>query len=77
MDDKVELLTPVEERSRCAVNGFRVIGKDYKKVYEKFAENKVRIRMVPENGLDSLRVSTHIYNNTDEVDKFIGIIKQL
>lgn len=76
MDDKVELLTPVEERSRCAVNGFRIIGKDYKKFYELCAENKIRIRMVPENRLNSLRVSTHIYNNTDEVDKLMELIKK-
>ncbi len=74
--DKVELITPTEEQSRCAVNGFRIKGVAYDKFYAKAAENKVRIRMVPENGINCLRVSTHIYNNKQEVDQLIDIIKK-
>ncbi len=74
--DKVELLTPTEERSRCAVNGFRIKGVDYSKFYNTCAENKIRIRMVPENGINCLRVSTHIYNNTGEVDKLMDMVKK-
>ena len=61
LGDKVELITPTEERSRCAVNGFRIKGVEYTKFYNTCAENKIRIRSVAENGLNSLRVSTHIY----------------
>lgn len=74
--NKIELLTPTEERSRCAVNGFRIKGVDYHKFYDLCAENKIRIRAVPENGLNCLRVSTHIYNNTAEVDKLMDLIKK-
>ncbi|MES2381294.1 MAG: aminotransferase class V-fold PLP-dependent enzyme [Bacteroidota bacterium] len=74
LGDKIELLTPTEAISRCAVNGFRIKGVDYAKFYQTAVENKIRIRMVPENGLNSLRVSTHIYNNTGEVDKLIKLI---
>lgn len=74
--DKIELLTPTEERSRCAVNGFRVKGMDYQKVYAILGENKIRIRSVPENGLNSLRVSTHIYNSKDDIDKMIDLLKK-
>jgi selenocysteine lyase/cysteine desulfurase len=73
--DKVELITPTEERSRCAVNGFRIKGVEYTKFYTKAAENKVRIRSVAENGLNSLRVSTHIYNSKVEIDKLMELIK--
>jgi len=73
---RVELLTPVEERSRCAVNGFRIRGVDYKKFYDYCAENKMRIRMVPENGINCLRVSTHIYNSTADVDRLMDLIKK-
>ncbi|MES2702014.1 MAG: aminotransferase class V-fold PLP-dependent enzyme [Bacteroidota bacterium] len=72
--NKIELLTPTEEKSRCAVNGFRIKNVDYEKFYNSCAENKIRIRIVHENNLNSLRVSTHIYNNTDDVDKLIGMI---
>jgi L-cysteine/cystine lyase len=75
--DKVELITPTEERSRCAVNGFRVKGIEYDKFYNKAAENKVRIRMVAENGLNSLRVSTHIYNTKEEVDRLMDVIRKV
>jgi L-cysteine/cystine lyase len=74
--DKIELLTPTEEISRCAVNGFRIKSVDYKKFYDTCADNKIRIRMVPENGINCLRVSTHIYNNTAEVDKLMDLIKK-
>ena len=76
LDGKVELLTPTEERSRCAVNGFRIKGVEYTKFYETCVANKVRIRSVAENGLNSLRVSTHIYNNKEEIDSLIALVKK-
>ncbi|MCW3122532.1 MAG: hypothetical protein JWQ38_2024 [Flavipsychrobacter sp.] len=74
--NKVELLTPTEAKSRCAVNGFKIKGVDYHKFYELCSDQKIRIRAVPENGLNSLRVSTHIYNNTAEVDMLMALIKK-
>jgi selenocysteine lyase/cysteine desulfurase len=76
MSDKIELLTPTEERSRCAVNGFRIKSVDYQKFFNTCMEQKIRIRAVPENGLNCLRVSTHIYNNKAEVDKLMDLIKK-
>lgn len=76
LGDKIEMLTPTEQASRCAVNGFRIKGFDFSKFYAKCAEQKVRIRMVAENEINCVRVSTHIYNNTKEVDKFIEIVKK-
>jgi L-cysteine/cystine lyase len=73
---KLELLTPTEERSRCAVNGFRIKGVDSTKFFNQCMEQKVRIRRVPEDGLDSLRVSTHVYNNKEDVDRLIDIIRK-
>ena len=76
LGDRVELITPTEDRSHCAVNGFRIKGVEYTKFYEQCAASKIRIRSVAENGLNSLRVSTHIYNNTNEVDMLIAEIKK-
>lgn len=76
LDGKVELLTPTEERSRCAINGFRVKGVAYNKFFDDCMNKKIRIRAVAENGLNSLRVSTHIYNNKQEIDLLIDMIKK-
>lgn len=76
LGDKIELLTPVEEQSRCAINGFRVKGMEADKFYKICVDNHIRIRAVHENGLNSLRVSTHIYNNPSEIDKLIELIKK-
>lgn len=76
LDDKIELLTPTEEKSRCAVNAFRIRGVHFETFYKKALEQHIRIRMVPENGLNCLRVSTHIYNNTEEIDRLINLIQQ-
>src|SRR6185369_14075271 len=74
--DKIELITPTEERSRGAVNGFRVKGVDFQKFYTLCSDNKIRIRSVSENGLNSLRVSTHIYNNKQEIDALMDVVKK-
>jgi cysteine desulfurase / selenocysteine lyase len=74
--DKVELITPTEERSRSAVNGFRIKGVDFQKFCNMCSEKKIRIRGVNENGLNSLRVSTHIYNSKEEVDMLMEVVKK-
>lgn len=76
LGDKIELLTPVEERSRCAITGFRVKGVAYTDVYESLLKKNIRVRSVPENGVNCLRVSTHIYNSKAEVDKLIEGIQE-
>jgi cysteine desulfurase/selenocysteine lyase len=75
--NKIELLTPTEEQSRCAVNGFRIKNVDFEKFYTSCSENHIRIRIVHENNLNSLRVSTHIYNNKEDVDKLMAMIKHV
>jgi len=74
--DRIELLTPTEERSRCAVNGFKIKGVDYQKFFNTCNDKKIRIRMVPEDGINCLRVSTHIYNSKADVDRFMEEVKK-
>ncbi|GAA4468082.1 aminotransferase class V-fold PLP-dependent enzyme [Nemorincola caseinilytica] len=76
LGDRMELLTPTEERSRSGVNGFRIKGMEYNKIFSKCMENKIRIRAVTEHGLNALRISTHIYNNKQEVDLLMDTIKK-
>lgn len=76
LGSRVEMLTPTEEISRGGVVGFRIKGLSSADFYKKCGEYKVRIRHVPENGLDSLRVSTHIYNSRTDIDRLMGILQQ-
>lgn len=76
LDDRIEMLTPTEPESRGAVIGFRIRNVDGQAFYNKALNEKIRIRYVAENSLNSLRVSTHIYNNTEEVDMLIDMVKK-
>lgn len=76
LGERLELLTPTENRSRGAVVGFRIKGLDYKKVYDAVIKENIIIRQVPENDVNCLRVSTHIYNNKQEVDALVDAIRR-
>ncbi len=73
---RIQMLTPTEERSRAGVTGFKIKGMNYRDFNKLCGEAKIRIRIVPENGLDSLRISTHIYNNPSEIDELIKVTKK-
>ena len=74
---KVEMLTPVEEQSRGFVTGFRLNNMRYEKFGEHAAKKGFRIRLVAEGHLNSIRISTHLYNNFDEVNRFVDAVKEV
>ena len=76
LEDKVEMLTPTEAQSRISMIGFRPKNMDFKEFNKMSAENKFRIRIVPESGLNSVRISTHIYNSIEEIDRFVAMVKE-
>ena len=39
-------------------------------------ERKIITRMVPENGVNCNRVSTHIYNSQAEVDRLVEAVRE-
>ncbi|MES2891444.1 MAG: aminotransferase class V-fold PLP-dependent enzyme [Bacteroidota bacterium] len=75
--EKIEMLSPTEAISRGASIGFKVHKLGYKEVANACRKEKLIIRAVPENGVDCVRVSTHIFNNKEEIDQLINIIKTL
>ena len=75
--DKVEMLTPLEDQSRGFVVGFRLKNMLYDKFGEHATKRGFRIRLVGENKLNSIRISTHIYNNFDEVNRFVEAVKEV
>lgn len=75
--NKVELITPTEERSFGAMNGFRIRNAGHIAFFNRCMEANVRIRGVAENGLNSLRVSTHIYNSKADIDRLMAEISKV
>lgn len=77
LGDRVEMLTPLEEQSKGCVVGFRLKNIAYDKFGEYAAKKGFRIRLVPESHLNSVRISTHLYNNPDEVMRFVDAVKEV
>lgn len=75
MGDTVTLLTPVEEESFAGINSFRVNGLEPHSFFRSCYQKKIRIRVVTENSMNCIRISTHIYNNKQEIDQFIETLK--
>lgn len=76
MKGRVEVLTPSEERSRGAIVGFKIARLPDEQFQKLATENGFRIRYVAENGLNSNRISTHIYNSKEELDRLIALIEK-
>jgi selenocysteine lyase/cysteine desulfurase len=73
--DAIEILTPEEKGAFGSVLGFRLKHVAYDKLYQTPVEKyKIVTRMVPENGLNCNRISTHIYNNFSEVERLVQAI---
>ena len=77
LDDKVEMLTPTEDASRGSIVGFRLKNMPFDKFGEHATKKGFRIRLVPESHLNSIRISTHLYNNFDEVNKFVEAVREV
>ncbi len=77
LENKIEMLSATEPVSRGTIIGFKVKGIELTELDKKAAENNFRIRLVRESGLNSVRISTHIYNNFEDVDRFVEFIKKV
>lgn len=75
-DAEVEMLTPTEAQSRAMMVSFRF--RDTLKTATRFAafaaQKGFRIRQVPEAGLNAIRISTHLYNSSAEIVRFLGVV---
>lgn len=74
-DDQIEILTPDEKGGYGSVLGFRLKNVPYDKLHQTLLERyNIITRVVPENRLNCNRISTHIYNNFNEVNRLIRAI---
>ncbi len=77
LPDKVEMLSSTETSSRGTMIGFKMKKISLADFGKKAGENNFRIRLVPESDLNSIRISTHIYNSFEEVDRFVEFVKNV
>ncbi len=73
----VELLSPSEPASRSAMVTFHFPGRDNRQVASALMQQRLRVRSVTEGGLDAVRVSFHVYNNANEVERLLQELKNI
>jgi selenocysteine lyase/cysteine desulfurase len=73
----VELLSPAEPPSRSAMVTFHFPGRDNRQVASTLMQRHLRVRSVTEGGLDAVRVSLHVYNNANEVERLLQELKKI
>jgi selenocysteine lyase/cysteine desulfurase len=75
--NNIEMLTSTEPASRAAVIAFKLKNVEYTKFQTLATEAGFRVRVVPENGVNCIRVSTHIYNSINEINQFVAFTEKL
>ncbi|GMQ24402.1 aminotransferase class V-fold PLP-dependent enzyme [Algoriphagus sp. oki45] len=71
---KVEILTPEEPTSRISMVTFRSNLLNSEELNSQLGRGGFRVRLIHEANLNAIRVSTHIYNSEEEVQKFIHFL---
>lgn len=71
----LQMLNHENRAERTMMLGFKHKSKEFREVYNYLRRNEYRVRIVPESGLDSVRISTHIYNSEQEVDELAELLK--
>lgn len=77
LGNRIDMVTPTEAISRAAQIGFRIKEYNNEQFNKDMAAKGIVIRYVPENGLNNLRISTHIYNNKSDVDTLVDEVKKV
>jgi selenocysteine lyase/cysteine desulfurase len=73
----VEILSPADPALRSAMITFQHRSVSHLKLQEHLDTFKLRTRAVGEGGLAALRISTHIYNSPEEVDRVIEGVRKV
>ena len=72
------VLSPEDPTLTAGITTFKLDAMGYQDLYRLLAvDYKLRCRVVTEQGLDAIRVSTHIFNNTEECDRVIEAVKKV
>ena len=73
--ESCELLSPEEREYRSSMITFRIPGKNLNDITGAMGKDNIRVRPVSEAGLNGVRVSFHLFNDMDDVDRAVISIK--
>lgn len=74
----VEVLTPTNPDLRASITTFRTPKLGYSEIFgQLWKDYHFRCRPVSEQGLDAVRVSTHLFNTAEEVEALIAAVHDL
>ncbi len=73
----MRVLSPESDLERSAMITFQHVTIPYLEVQAHLNNYKLRTRGVAEGGVDGLRISCHIYNNREEIDRLVEGLKSL
>jgi len=73
----VEICSPEESAFRSPMISFRMAGRDYHDVMKRLGEDHIRVRPVNEGGLNCIRVSFYINNDSADVEKILNSLKKI
>ena len=71
----VEVLTPKDDALRAGMTTLRTDRVPYDRLYALYAEAGMRCRIVTEQDLDAVRVSTHLFNSEAECDRVVAVTR--
>ena len=75
---KVRMVSPSRPEFRSALVSFTIEGKATADVAQRLAElGPVRVRQVGEYGYNFMRLSTHIYNGPDQIERVVGLLGKI
>jgi selenocysteine lyase/cysteine desulfurase len=75
--DGIEVLTPRDAALRASITTFRHTRAGAHKLFDYLVkQHRLRCRPVTEQGLDAIRVSTHIFNSVAECDRVIAAVRE-
>ena len=75
---KLKMVSPTRPEFRSALVSFTIEGKETPAVAKRLWElGPVRVRQVGEYGYNYMRLSTHIYNGPDQIDRVVELLSKI
>jgi selenocysteine lyase/cysteine desulfurase len=72
-----EILSPGEREFRSSMITFRIPGKSLNDISGAMGKDNIRVRPVGEADLNGVRISFHLYNNDNDLDRAVESIKKI